>query len=76
MIGAVALTLSPNRLVGLNVICYAVGWLVSWRFIREERIAATLSTGMQDFAVAAALLVGAGFPAAVTLPVVAFGSSR
>ena len=39
---------------------------------REERIAATLSVGMRDFAVAAAFLVGAGFLAA-TLPAVVFG---
>lgn len=59
--------------LGLNVIGYISGWLVSWRFHRVERIAATLSVGMRDFAVAAALLVGAGFPPAATLPAVVFG---
>jgi BASS family bile acid:Na+ symporter len=59
--------------VGLNLTGYAVGWLVGRNFTRGERIAATLSIGMRDFAVAAALLVGAGFPAAATLPAVVFG---
>ena len=52
---------------------YLAGWLVGGWFTREERIAATLSIGMRDFAVAAALLVGAGFPAAATLPAIVFG---
>ena len=52
---------------------YAAGWLVGRWFTPEERIAAVLSVGMRDFAVAAALLVGAGFPAAATLPAVVFG---
>lgn len=59
--------------IGLNVVGYTAGWLVSRRFSRGERIAATLSVGMRDFAVAAALLVSAGFPAAATLPAVVFG---
>lgn len=59
--------------VALNGYGYAAGWLVGRRFPREERIAATLSVGMRDFAVAAALLVAAGFPAAATLPAILFG---
>ncbi len=57
----------------LNGTGYALGWLVGGTFTRGERIAATLSVGMRDFAVAAALLVGAGFPTAATLPAVVFG---
>ena len=59
--------------VVLNCSGYVAGWLVSWNFTRGERIAATLSVGTRDFAVAAALLVGAGFPTAATLPAVVFG---
>lgn len=70
--GSVLLFIAIGAL-GLNVIGYSSGWLVSWRFDRAERIAATLSVGMRDFAVAAALLVGAGFPPAATLPAVVFG---
>ncbi|WP_435158913.1 bile acid:sodium symporter family protein [Haladaptatus sp. DFWS20] len=57
----------------LNGVGYTAGWLVSRNFTRGERIAATLSVGMRDFAVAAALLVGAGFPTSATLPAVVFG---
>ena len=59
--------------LALNSAGYAAGWLAGRSFGRRERIAATLSVGMRDFAVAAALLVGAGFPAAATLPAVVFG---
>lgn len=70
--GSVALVVLVGALV-LNSGGYAVGWLAGRSFSRRERIAATLSVGMRDFAVAAALLVGAGFPAAATLPAVVFG---
>jgi BASS family bile acid:Na+ symporter len=70
--GAVLLLVTAGAIV-LNCSGYAAGWLVSWSFARGERIAATLSIGMRDFAVAAALLVGAGFPSAATLPAVVFG---
>ncbi|MFC7131451.1 bile acid:sodium symporter family protein [Haloferax chudinovii] len=59
--------------LALNCSGYVAGWLVSWNFSRGERIAATLSIGMRDFAVAAALLVSADFPTAATLPAVVFG---
>lgn len=59
--------------VALNGYGYAAGWLVSRRFPREERIATTLSVGMRDFAIAAALLVAAGFPSVATLPASSFG---
>ncbi|MDX5989203.1 MULTISPECIES: bile acid:sodium symporter family protein [Haloferax] len=70
--GAVLLLVVVGAVV-LNSTGYAVGWLVGRNFTRRERIAATLSIGMRDFAVAAALLVGAGFPTAATLPAVVFG---
>lgn len=57
----------------LNGYGYIAGWLTGWRFPRNERIAITLSVGMRDFAVAAALLVAAGFPTAATLPAILFG---
>jgi BASS family bile acid:Na+ symporter len=69
---AVLLSVAVGALA-LNVTGYAVGWLVGLNFTRGERIAATLSIGMRDFAVAAALLVGAGFPTAATLPAIVFG---
>ena len=69
---------STLLVVGLGVLLlngygYAAGWLASRRFQRGERIATTLSVGMRDFAVAAALLVAAGFPAAAALPAILFG---
>jgi len=66
----------PAVVVGavvLNAGGYALGWLSSGRLSPPERIAATLSVGMRDFAVAAALVVAAGFPPAASLPAVAFG---
>lgn len=57
----------------LNAVGYALGWLSALSSDRETRIAAALSVGMRDFAVAAALVVAAGFPAAASLPAVLFG---
>ncbi|WP_158059617.1 bile acid:sodium symporter family protein [Halorussus halophilus] len=71
--GGSVLVLVAAGAVALNCSGYVTGWLVSWNFTRDERIAATLSIGMRDFAVAAALLVGAGFPTVATLPAVIFG---
>jgi BASS family bile acid:Na+ symporter len=59
--------------LALNGHGYTAGWIAGRRFSRGERIATTLSVGMRDFAVAAALLVAAGFPAAATLPAILFG---
>ena len=70
--GALLLVVAAAALL-FNLIGYAAGWMTSWSFERPERIAVTLSVGMRDFAVAAALLVGAGFPAGATLPAVVFG---
>ena len=70
--GTVLFLVGVGALV-LNSGGYIAGWLVSRNFTRGERIAATLSVGMRDFAVAAALLVGAGFPTSATLPAVIFG---
>lgn len=72
---------SPDATLGLlvvgavllNAAGYAAGWLASWSFPRAERIAALFSVGMRDFAVAAALVVSAGFPPAAALPAVVFG---
>ncbi|MFC6825795.1 bile acid:sodium symporter family protein [Halopelagius fulvigenes] len=59
--------------LALNGGGYALGWVAGRSLAPEERIAATLSVGMRDFAVAAALVVAAGFPPAASLPAVAFG---
>lgn len=67
-IGAVAV-----GALALNLAGYAAGWLASGPFDRATRIATALSVGMRDFAVAAALVVSAGFPPAAALPAVAFG---
>jgi BASS family bile acid:Na+ symporter len=59
--------------VALNAAGYALGWAAGAALGREERIASTLSVGMRDFAVAAALLVATGFPPSATLPAVVYG---
>lgn len=59
--------------LALNVTGYALGWLVTAGTDRATRIAGSLSVGMRDFAVAAALVVTAGFPPEAALPAVAFG---
>lgn len=59
--------------VTLNLVGYLLGWVVSVASAREGRIAVTLSVGMRDFAVAAALVVAAGFPPMASLPAVLFG---
>lgn len=57
----------------LNVAGYALGYLASTGGTRSTRIATTLSVGMRDFAVAAALVVAAGFPTLASLPAITFG---
>ena len=57
----------------LNLAGYGIGWTAGARFDTPTRIATTLSVGMRDFAVAAALVVAAGFPPAAALPAVVFG---
>ncbi|WP_227133661.1 bile acid:sodium symporter family protein [Halorubellus salinus] len=59
--------------LALNLAGYAIGYLGGLGGTRETRIATTLSVGMRDFAVAAALVVAAGFPTAASLPAVTFG---
>ena len=71
--GGTTLALVGAGAVALNAAGYAGGWLVSWSFSRAERVAALFSVGMRDFAVAAALVVGAGFPTAAAVPAVVFG---
>lgn len=61
----------------LNLMGYLLGWvssglLDSW-FNRKQRITALYSVGMRDFAVAAAIVVSAGFPTIASVPAVTFG---
>lgn len=63
--------------VTLNLTGYGMGWVSSgffdnW-FDRGQRIAALYCVGMRDFAVAAAIVVSAGFPTKASIPAVAFG---
>ncbi len=57
----------------LNGLGYALGWLVGRPLDGTERVTALFSVGMRDFAVAAGVVVTAGFPTAAALPAVAFG---
>jgi len=59
--------------VTLNALGYGVGYVLGRWETRPARIASTLSVGMRDFAVAAALVVAAGLPTAAALPAVVFG---
>ncbi|QIO21239.1 bile acid:sodium symporter family protein [Haloarcula sp. JP-L23] len=59
--------------LALNGAGYGLGWLVTTGSDRPVRIAGALSVGMRDFAVAAALVVTAGFPPDAALPAVVFG---
>ncbi|MEF8888265.1 MAG: Na+-dependent transporter [Haloarculaceae archaeon] len=59
--------------VALNLVGYGLGYAVTAFADRGTRVAGTLSVGMRDFAVAAALAVAAGFPTAAALPAVVFG---
>ncbi|MFB6104514.1 MAG: hypothetical protein ABEJ57_05435 [Halobacteriaceae archaeon] len=57
----------------LNGLGYGVGFLLGWSKPRPTRIAAVLSVGMRDFAVAAALILAAGLPTMASLPAIVFG---
>jgi BASS family bile acid:Na+ symporter len=59
--------------LALNLAGYALGWWGMWPAPTPVRVAGTLSVGMRDFAVAAALVAAAGFPASASLPAVSFG---
>lgn len=59
--------------LALNVAGYGVGYVGGSVGNDATRIATTLSVGMRDFAVAAALVVAAGLPPAASLPAVTFG---
>jgi|AntDeeMinimDraft_4_1070355.scaffolds.fasta_scaffold00612_8 BASS family bile acid:Na+ symporter len=59
--------------LALNVAGYGLGYLGGTGGSRETKVATTLSVGMRDFAVAAALVVAAGFPTEASLPAVTFG---
>jgi BASS family bile acid:Na+ symporter len=70
--GTVLLSVAVGAVL-LNAVGYLMGWVTSRPFDRSTRVAALFSVGMRDFAVAAALVVGAGFPTAAALPAVVFG---
>jgi BASS family bile acid:Na+ symporter len=69
--------------LALNATGYAIGYVAGDLATRASdrsptqntgtRVATTLSVGMRDFAVAAALVVAAGLPPEATLPAVTFG---
>lgn len=59
--------------LALNLAGYSLGWAATAGRTRDTRIAGVLSVGMRDFAVAAALVVSAGFPPVAALPAVVFG---
>jgi BASS family bile acid:Na+ symporter len=59
--------------LAVNLAGYALGWGVTRSATGPARIAGMLSVGMRDFAVAAALVTAAGFPASASLPAVLFG---
>ena len=59
--------------VVLNAVGYGIGFAVGYGGSRPTRIASVLSVGMQDFAVAAALVIVADLPTVASLPAVAFG---
>lgn len=59
--------------VALNLLGYGIGWGVMYGEPEGNRIAGVLSVGMRDFAIAAALVVSAGFPPSASLPAVLFG---
>lgn len=60
--------------LALNLLGYGLGWSVARLAdaTPAERLAGTFAVGMRDFAVAAALVVAAGFPAIAALPAVCF----
>ena len=60
--------------LALNLAGYALGWAVMGTAVAPAtRVAGTLSVGMRDFAVAAALVTAAGFPTSASLPAAIFG---
>ncbi|MFC4449554.1 bile acid:sodium symporter family protein [Halorussus aquaticus] len=59
--------------LAVNLAGYALGWIGTRSADGPARVAGTLSVGMRDFAVAAALVTAAGFPASASLPAVLFG---
>ncbi|UPV99251.1 Na+-dependent transporter [Halorussus gelatinilyticus] len=59
--------------LAVNLAGYALGWVGTRSADAPVRVAGTLSVGMRDFAVAAALVTAAGFPTSASLPAVLFG---
>ena len=69
------LALVTVGVLAVNVLGYALGFGVT-RAIGstvDEQIAGVFAVGMRDFAVAAAVVVAAGFPSAAALPAICFG---
>jgi BASS family bile acid:Na+ symporter len=71
--GGDRLVLVTGVALALNAVGYGLGWVLATGTARPTRIAASLSLGMRDFAVAAALVVAAGFPPVAALPALVFG---
>ncbi|GGL71553.1 bile acid:sodium symporter family protein [Halocalculus aciditolerans] len=73
-VSVLLLTVAAGALA-LNLLGYGLGWSAArlTDATPGERLAGTFAVGMRDFAVAAALVVAAGFPAAAALPAVCFG---
>lgn len=59
--------------VVLNGLGYGVGLLLGSRGPRSTRIVSTLSVGIRDFAIVAALVLAEGLSTIASLPAVAFG---
>ena len=70
--GSLLVTVGVGAIV-LNGLGYGLGWVIGGWGSPSERIAAVLSVGMRDFAVAAALVIAAGLPPLATLPAIVFG---
>jgi len=69
------LVLTAGGALALNLLGYGLGWTATrlTGATPRERTAGTFAIGMRDFAVAAALVIAAGFPTEAALPAVCFG---
>ena len=69
------LVLIGSAAFALNVVGYGLGWGAARLAggTQSERLAGVFTVGMRDFAVAAALVVAAGFPTTAALPAILFG---
>lgn len=73
--GGRLLVLTSVGALALNLLGYGLGWTATrlTGATPRERTAGTFAVGMRDFAVAAVLVIAAGFPPAAALPAVCFG---